>query len=83
MRREFLAISGFSVMSQQRLLTGTVVGMALFLGLSQSFTLVKAPSARPKSSTTRRLAKAYLVEKRRQDVPGDRSPFHPVERVLQ
>ena len=66
----------------KQVLSVLVAGVSLFLTLSQSFTLVEAPSARPKSPSTRRVVKAYLVAKRRQDVPGDRSPFHPTERVL-
>lgn len=65
-----------------RCLSLLVASMAVFLSASQTYTAVKAPSAKPVTPAARRLARTHpLAERRRQEL-GDRSPFHPVERVV-
>ena len=82
MSRNLFAGGRDPVTPQQQLFAMGLASIALFLSLSQSFTLVKSPSARPKAPAARKMAKTYMVVKRRQDVPADRSPFHTTERVL-
>ena len=82
MRLNLSAFGREPVTPQQQLFSMGLASIALFLSLSQSFTLVKAPSARPKAPAARKMATTYMVVKRRQDAPADRSPFHATERVL-
>lgn len=68
---------------QKPLLTVVLAALALFLGMTEPFTQLKAPSARPKPAAARKLAKAYpLADRKYNNAMGKRSPFHPAERVI-